>query len=202
MRLPAALLAGLLLAVPLAGCGSSSARTSNTAASPTRSTAVNPNAPEVNPAGDIPDTQVYVRYTAPDGSYAIRVPEGWSRSTSGAATVFTGNLNSVRVESAAAGSAPTPRSVRTGELPRLAATAGFRLQGVSTVGRPAGSAVKIAYLARSAADTVTGKTTVDAIERYMFFHRGRELTITLSGPRGADNVDPWRLITSSLRWTR
>jgi hypothetical protein len=24
--------------------------------------------------------------------------------------------------------------------------------------------------------------------------------LTLSGPKGADNVDPWRKITDSLRW--
>ncbi|MDT7564604.1 MAG: hypothetical protein QOG76_3228, partial [Pseudonocardiales bacterium] len=25
--------------------------------------------------------------------------------------------------------------------------------------------------------------------------------LTLSGPKGADNVDPWRKVTDSLRWT-
>ena len=33
-------------------------------------------------------------------------------------------------------------------------------------------------------------------------NNGREAIVTLSGPRGADNVDPWRVITDSLRWTR
>src|SRR6476646_6773775 len=34
-------------------------------------------ATEINPAGDIPDTQVFVEYAA-DG-YAVQVPEGWAR---------------------------------------------------------------------------------------------------------------------------
>jgi hypothetical protein len=28
------------------------------------------------------------------------------------------------------------------------------------------------------------------------------VTLTLSGPKDADNVDPWRLVTDSLRWLR
>jgi hypothetical protein len=26
--------------------------------------------------------------------------------------------------------------------------------------------------------------------------------VTLSGPAGADNVDPWRTVTDSFRWLR
>src|SRR5204863_303939 len=59
-----------------------------------------------------------------------------------------------------------------------------------------------AALATGPADPVTGKTRVDAVERYLFFHRAREAVLTLSGPKGADNVDPWRTITDSLRWRR
>jgi hypothetical protein len=47
---------------------------------------------------------------------------------------------------------------------------------------------------------VTGKTGTDAIERYEFWRDGREVILTLSGPVGADNVDPWRTITESLQW--
>jgi hypothetical protein len=32
-------------------------------------------------------------------------------------------------------------------------------------------------------------------------HDGREVVLTLSGPKGADNVDPWRIVTDSLRWS-
>jgi hypothetical protein len=49
---------------------------------------------------------------------------------------------------------------------------------------------------------VTGKRHRDAVERYVFVRAGRAAVLTLSGPQGADNVDPWRIITGSLRWTR
>src|SRR5438045_2906702 len=68
--------------------------------------------------------------------------------------------------------------------------------------RAEGKVLRIACLARAAANPVTGRSGIDAVERYFFFHRGRDAIVTLSGPKGADNVDPWRLVTNSLRWAR
>jgi hypothetical protein len=39
-----------------------------------------------------------------------------------------------------------------------------------------------------------------AVERYAFWRSGREVVLTLSGAKGADNVDPWRMVTDSFRW--
>jgi hypothetical protein len=58
------------------------------------------------------------------------------------------------------------------------------------------------FLAQSKPDPVTGKTRTNAVERWGFFHKGKELILTLSGPKGADNVDPWKIVTDSVRWTR
>ncbi|WP_435896994.1 hypothetical protein [Streptomyces niveus] len=70
----------------------------------------------------------------------------------------------------------------------------------STVTRHDGRAVLLTYQGDSAPDEVTGKTVRDAFERYSFHHQGREVDLTLSGPVGADNVDPWRIVSDSLRW--
>lgn len=56
------------------------------------------------------------------------------------------------------------------------------------------------YLARSKPDPVTGKTRTNAVEEWHFFHKGRELILTLQGPKGADNVDPWKIVTDSVTW--
>ncbi|MGW7755716.1 hypothetical protein ACWGK6_30135 [Streptomyces violaceusniger] len=45
-----------------------------------------------------------------------------------------------------------------------------------------------------------GKSVRDSVERYVFFHYGRQVVLTLTGPTGADNVDPWRIVSDSLRW--
>jgi hypothetical protein len=171
-------LAVLTLALAAAGCGSSSpAKTAQPA--PAQQTTQAKQAPEVSPAGDIPDNQAYVRFAPPGAGFSVKVPEGWSRTTSGGATTFTDKLNAIRLE--------------TG---RPAAQAGR----ASTVQRTAGTARKLTYTMRAAPDPVTGKVVTDAVERYVFAKGGHTAVLTLSGPTGADNVDPWRIVTESLRW--
>jgi hypothetical protein len=77
----------------------------------------------------------------------------------------------------------------------------FETPKVSTVQRPAGTAVLVTYRADSAPDPVTGKVIHDDVERYQFWKGGTEAVITLSSPQGSDNVDPWRTVTNSFTWT-
>jgi len=194
MRISRVLFAGpaTVLAV-LAGCGGGSGGSTS---------AVNPNAKEHSPPGDIPDNQVFVPYRPAGGGYVVKVPEGWARQVNGSTVIFTGNLNSVAVESMAAKKAPTVAQVRKSVVPQLRRTTpGFRLLVVNTLRRPAGTAVHVVYESSSKANAVTGKRSQQTVERYLFFHHGREVVLTLAGPRGADNVDPWRTVSGSLRWT-
>lgn len=198
MKRPAYLLAGLAAAVVVlaaAACGGGSSSSTPTPSQPQI-------APEVSPAGDIPDNQAFVEYTPPGAAFAVKVPEGWARTSEGAATVFTDKLNTIRIEATPAADAPTVESATADVVPALqSGTPGFQLGQVSAVTRGAGDAVLITYQADSPADAVTGRTGVDDVERYLFFHNGTLVTLTLSGPKGADNVDPWRIVTDSLRWT-
>ncbi len=181
------------LTVVLAGCGGSSGGSSS--ASPTSTVS------EFNPAGDIPDNQVYVPYSPPGASYTVKVPEGWSRTTAQGVVTFTDKLNSIQLASAPAPQAPTVSSVSSTQLPKLAASApGYAPGQVTEVQRTAGSAVLITYQQDSKPDPVTGKVVKDAVERYEFWHQGTQVTLTLSGPVGADNVDPWRIVTDSLKF--
>jgi hypothetical protein len=190
----------LVLLVACGRAASTSGTASSSASAP--SGQADPNAPEVAAAGDIPDTQVFVPYTAADGSFVVSVPEGWARTADGSAVVFSDKFNSVRIDTAARATAPDPASARATEVPQLAGAPGFQLGDVQTVQRTAGPAVLITYQVSSAPDPVTGKTVTQAVERYEFWHAGREVMLTLSGPKGSDNVDPWRKVTDSLRWLR
>jgi len=69
------------------------------------------------------------------------------------------------------------------------------------VHRTAGTAQKLTYTMKAPPDPVTGKVVTDAVERYAFTHGAKTAVLTLSGPKGADNVDPWRIVTDSLRWS-
>ena len=191
-RLPIAL--ALLLAV-LAGCGGSSSSSSSKPA--------NPNAQEVSPAGDIPDNQAFVAYSPPGADYSVKVPEGWARSTAGGAVTFTDKLNAIRMEEGVVKGGFSVAAAKRSQLPVLAKQVkGFQPGSVSLVRRSSGPAVRVTYLATSPPDAVTGKTRANAVERYLFARNGKQVVLTLSGPKGADNVDPWKLVTDSLRWSR
>lgn len=203
----------LALGAGVTACGSSSSSTStsgNASGSGKASTttnananAVNPNAPDVTPPGDIPDTQVYLAYSPPGGGYSVKVPEGWSRTSAGGAIVFTSKLNSIQLQSSPASKATTVASAKQSLVPQLSHSVnGFSTPKVSMVSRKAGKAVLITYFAWGKPNPVTGKKPPEAVERYIFFHKGKEVTLTLSGEKNADNVDPWRIVTNSLRYTK
>jgi hypothetical protein len=198
MRARTVLAAGAAaLVMGVAGCGGSSDSGGGQSTG-----AVDPNKAEVSPAGDIPDNQAFVAYSPSGGGYSVRVPEGWGRTASGGAVTFTDKLNAIRIETAPAAAALTPSTAKQKELPQLARTVkGFQPGSVEIVTRKAGQALRITYLADAKADSVTGKTGKDAVERYVFFHNGKDLVLTLSGPKGADNVDPWMIVTDSVRWS-
>jgi hypothetical protein len=195
------LVAPVLIALAAAGCGGNPTSSSAGGSGTTAAQGPNPNAPEKSPAGDIPDNQAYVAYAPPGAHYSVKVPEGWSRSSSARGVMFTDKLNSITMQAAPAAAPLTPQAA-TAEAPKLAQTIkGFHLGHVSTVHRKAGTAIRITYTATGAPNPVTGKAVTDAVERYVFFRGGRRLVLTLSGPKGADNVDPWRIVTDSVRWT-
>jgi hypothetical protein len=215
MRTFLALVALSLSAVAVAGCGSSSSSSatpsSSSSATPsasaptptTKAAGVNPNQRETLPPGDIPDTIAYVPYSVPGEGLTVSTPEGWSRSSAHGAITFTDKLNKIQLFTVPAHGTVTAASAKRTELPKIASSVKtFKLQSISTVSRPAGPAVRIAYLGDSQPNPVTGKVGTLAFERYDFVHKGREVVLLLSSPLGSDNVDPWRKVTSSLRITR
>ena len=190
-RIAALGVSGLLLLTGCSGTGSSDSQS------------VDPNGAEVNPAGDIPDNQVFVPYADPAGAFTVSVPEGWAQSPDGDAVSFTDKLNTIRVESSTSPTAPTTDSVTADDLPAIASSTPAYAPGeVTTVTRKAGDAVLATYQGDSAADPVTGKVVHDAFERYTFWHDGTTVVLTLSGPVGADNVDPWKIVSDSLAWSK
>jgi hypothetical protein len=161
------------------------------------------NAPatEFRPPGDIPDSTVFVPFSVPGTRLRVSVPEGWSRSAKRGVITFTDKLNSIGIQVVPQPKAPTVASARKTELPKLASSVSHYTPGsVSTVTRRSGPAVLVTYQQDSAMDPVTGKVVRDAVERYEFWHAGKEAVLTLSGPVGADNVDPWRTVTDSVAW--
>ena len=157
-------------------------------------------APEQNPAGDIPDTQVFVRYVA-SGGFSLEVPEGWGRSTSGSDVRFVEKLDGVQVAISNTASAPTAESVRTHEAVALAQSGrAVTVSDITEVKLPSGPAVLIVYTSNSDPNPVTNKQVRLEDNQYLFFNDGKLATLTLWAPQGADNVDQWQRIAQSFRW--
>ncbi len=189
----------VLALLGVAGCGGSpgAGASSSNSSTPSATGGIK----EYSPPGDIPDDQAFVPYSPPGAQLSMKVPEGWARSNRHGSVRFTDKLNSVRIESHPAASAPMVQSATAQEVPAIAETAtNFSAGDVTTVERSAGPAVLITYQADTAPDPVTGKVVRDAVERYEFWQHGTEAVLTLSGPVGADNVDPWRIVSDSFSW--
>ena len=184
-----------------------SACSSGTKKSPGGQSAASSNGPaahatESAPPGDIPDNQAFVAYAAANHAFSLQVPEGWAMTSDGRAVLFTDKYNSIRIESHPAAKQLSVDSARATEVPAIkAASPGYTPGDVHAVQRKSGHAVLITYRADSAPNPVTGKVAILAVERYEFWRSGTEVALTLSGAVGADNVDPWRKVTDSFKWT-
>ena len=161
-------------------------------------------APEVNPPGDIPDTQAFVSYTNSPGGFRLEVPEGWARTENGSSVSFVNKFDGVKVDVGLSSSAaaPTAASVRANEAKVIQAQGhAVTITGVSDLKLPGGNAVVIKYTSNSEPNAVTNKKVRLENETYLFFKNGKEAMITLWAPQGADNVDQWQRMAKSFRWT-
>lgn len=155
-------------------------------------------APEKNPPGDIPDTQVFIAYKGP--SFSMQIPEGWSRKDTADGATFTDKYNTVET-SARAGTMPTLTEAAAAETARL-----NKLDRAVTIGavkevalRGSGRAIKIEYQDNSAPNDVTGKQIRLEHARYIFGKGNQVVTVDMSAPQGADNVDQWLLMAESVK---
>lgn len=159
-------------------------------------------APEVNPPGDIPDTQAFVVYKSSAGGYSLDVPEGWSRTENGPDVSFVDKLDGVRVAVTSPAAAPTAVSARATEAKQIQQTGrAVRITSVEDMKLPSGTAVRIRYTSNSDPNPVTNKQVRLENEAYLYFKNGKLAALTLWAPQGADNADQWARMSGSFRWT-
>lgn len=157
-------------------------------------------APEKNPPGDIPDDQVFVTYSSPDG-FSLKVPEGWSRTAIDRGVRFSDKYDEIDATLASASEAPTIAAVRANEIPDIEKSGhAVKITAVKAVKLSGGPAVRISYLSNSAPNSVTNRQIRLEHERFILFKDGKAVTLDLAAPAGADNVDQWQLISNSLQW--
>jgi hypothetical protein len=158
-------------------------------------------APEVNPPGDIPDSQAFIKYSNTAGGYELEVPEGWARAETGGNVTFISKLDGVSVTVAPTTPAPTAASVPAKEA-KLIQSQGraVSITGVSETNLPGGKAVVLKYASNSEPNPVTNKRVRLESVAYFFYRNGKEVTLTVWAPQGADNVDQWNRMANSFHW--
>jgi hypothetical protein len=148
-------------------------------------------------AGDIPDNQVFLVFRNGKAGYSMKYPEGWAQQGSSASVTFRDKNNIVRIM-VAPGKAPSKVSVQA-DLARL--------KGVSQQSPPQAMTIsdqpafKVVYRTVSAANAVTGKRVTLVVDRYYLWKSGHRAVVDLGTPRGVDNVDAYRLMIESFRWS-
>jgi hypothetical protein len=209
----------LIVAVALAGCGSSGNSSSSSSAAATTSPSTTPTtaaststcgsssaaAASASEAastaqGDIPDNQQFLTFKNPSGGYSISYPEGWARSGNGADVTFQNMGNTITIK-VAPGPQPTPASVTAG-LKQAAASDPCLTPGtpqVVTVGP--NHVVKVTYSTLGQKSPVTGQRPKINVDRYVYSKGGKVATVDLATPVGVDNVDAYRMISESFRWS-
>jgi hypothetical protein len=174
-----------------AGCGSGSGGTSSESAADEAASAAQ---------GDIPDNARFLRFVNDSAAYSILYPEGWARSGSGNDVTFTDKSNSVEI-SVGSGPAPSVDSVAS-ELDKQAARDASLQPGTpqqtTITGAPA---IKVTYTKQGPADPVTGQHPTLMVDRYLLADHGRVATVDLATPQGVDNVDAYRMMIESFRWS-
>ena len=157
-------------------------------------------APEKNPPGDIPDSQVFITYKS-NGGYALKVPEGWARKDQADGVSFVDKLDGIVLKVSDQAAAPTPASVMADYVPAMKKTGrAVKVTAVKAVKLPAGSAIMIAYSVNSEPNAVTSKQLRLEANRFLFFKDGKLVALDLYAPLGADNVDQWQLMSKSFKW--
>jgi hypothetical protein len=154
---------------------------------------------EKNPPGDIPDSQVFIDYSSPDGVSA-KVPEGWSRTDHPHGALFSDKYNKLDLTVAPVAQAPTVQSVTAGEVAALKANGrAVTINSVKPITLKGGPAIVIDYSTNSDPNPVTNKQIRLEEVRYLLFRNGKLVTLDMAAPLGADNVDQWNLMSNSVR---
>ena len=157
-------------------------------------------APEVSPPGDIPDNQAFIVFKSPAG-FSIKVPEGWARKSEPNHTVYNDKYNHISL-SVSDTAVPIDLAYAKATLaPELELSGhAVKVTKISEVTLKAGKTIKIAYDSNSEPNEVTSKQVREENERFYFTKAGLLVVLQLSAPKGADNVDQWKLISSSFKW--
>lgn len=160
-----------------------------------------PVAPEKNPPGDIPDTQVFVKYTSTAGGYELQFPEGWAQTENGSDVKFVDKYDGLQVGILDISEPVTLDSIKSKQEADLIKTGrAISVKSVKEVKISGNKVFVISYDSNSEANPVTNKKIRLENKNYYFYKDGKMAVVTVWAPLGADNVDQWNFISENFKW--
>ena len=150
--------------------------------------------------GDVPDNAVFLTYKDVTHGFSIKYVEGWQVTTD-ADGVTVHDKDS----SEAVAVVPSPSDIHAyisgTDLPALQSQAGFKLIRQDTFKIGTRVYDHLAFNVLSPPDPVTGKQVPSLVDRYYVPGASGLAIVTVSTPVGVDNVDAFRLMIESFKWS-
>jgi hypothetical protein len=166
--------------------------------SPTDSAATEP--PGGTTSGDVPDNAVFLTYKGSNPGFSIQYVEGW-QVTPRADGVVIKDKDSSETVAIVAAPADVAAYIASTDLPALKAQAGFKLVKQDTVKVGSSRYVHLVFHQQSPPDSVTGKQVPQTVDRYYVPGPNGLAVVSLATPDGVDNVDAFRQMIESFKWS-
>lgn len=150
-------------------------------------------------AGDIPDNAVFLTFRGASPAFSIQYVEGWQVTRQPDGVVIRDKDSSETVVVVAPADVATYLAAT--DLPALQAQAAFKLVSQDTVKVGSTNYVHLVFHLPAAPDPVTGKQVPSTVDRYYVPGPTGLAIISLSTPDGVDNVDAFRQMIESFKWS-
>jgi hypothetical protein len=216
-----ALLAGGLLGLAVAACGGAAgspagpttaassvtpidtpaaSTSASTSPGPSQDASQGPDTGGGTATGDVPDNAVYLTYADPTLGFSIQYVEGWQVTTSPSGVVIHDKDSSETV-ALVAPTSDVSAYISATDLPDLQSQAGFKLVKQDTVKVGSATYQHLVFDLLAPPDPVTGKQVPSTVDRYYVPGTAALAIVSLSTPKGVDNVDAFRQMIQSFAWS-
>lgn len=195
--------AALAFAIGLTACGTSTITpqpTPTLVPIPGTSQSQAPDTGGGTTTGDVPDNAIYLTYHQAALHFSIKYVEGWQVTTQPDGVVIRDKDSSETVAVVQYSGDPGAYVTST-DLPVLQALSGFQIVKRDMVKVGSASYVHLVFHLPSPPDPVTGKQVPSTVDRYYVPGSGVLAIVSLATPDGVDNVDAFRIMIESFKWS-
>ncbi|HSS35338.1 MAG TPA: hypothetical protein VLR93_03610 [Patescibacteria group bacterium] len=151
-------------------------------------------------SGDVPDNAVFLTYRGTGPAFTIDYVEGWQVGPQPDGVIIRDKDSSETV-SIVPPQADVPGYIASTDLPALQSRPGFKLVKQDSVKVGATRYAHLVYHEPAPPDPVTGKQVPSTVDRYYVAGPSGLAIVSLSTPDGVDNVDAFRQMIESFRWS-